>query len=91
MTMERIIRSDQYGLMWFGGIMTFKHLGLVTKQRNRATIFNWGKEDYSLTGKLGKLDQFVVGLLEYSAGHFRPQAGCDLAEIETYCNLLMEK
>ena len=43
MKMERRTLCDQYGLIWFGGIMTFKHLGLVVAARDGATRFKWGQ------------------------------------------------
>ena len=91
MTMERIILSDQYGIRWLGGISTFKYLDLVTIEDNGAGIFNWGNQVYFLAGHVRKLDEFVDGLLAFSAAHLRPQADCDLSDIETYCKLLMNK
>ena len=90
MKMDRTILHDQFSLMWFGGIMTFKHLGLVAQVRDGANIFKWSKENYSLTGSFDQLDQFVDGLQEISAEHLRPQTGCHLSVIEQYYKLLMK-
>ena len=89
--MERRILAEQRGLVWFGGIMAFKHVGLVVAGRDGATPFMWGKEQYSLTGDTGKLDKFVEGFLKFSADHLRPHIGCGLGDIEKYSHLLMEK
>ena len=92
MKMERRILHEQYGLLWFGGIMTFKHLGLVVKARDDKTPFHWGEEVYSLSGGGGtsKLNKFVEGLLKFHADHSRPPSGCGLGDIEKYCHHLME-
>ena len=52
MKMQRRILSDQYGVMWFGGIMTFKHLGLAVAPRHGETSFNWGKGELLTYWKL---------------------------------------
>ena len=78
MKMYPRILHEQYGLLWFGGIMTFEHLGLGVAARDGATPFMWGKEQYPLTGYKDKLDKFVEGCLKCSADHLRPQIGCDL-------------
>ena len=44
MKMERRILCEQYGLIWFGGIMTFKHLGLVVAARDGATRFSGARK-----------------------------------------------
>ena len=91
--MERRILAEQRGLVWFGGIMAFKHVGLVVAGRDGATPFMWGKEPYPHNGDRSKdqLDKFVEGLLKFDADHSRPQSGCGLGDIEKYSHLLMEK
>ena len=91
--MERRILAEQRGLVWFGGIMAFKHVGLVVAGRDGATLFMWGKEPYPQNGDRSKdqLDKFVEGLLKFDADHSRPQSGCGLGDIEKYSHLLMEK
>mgnify|MGYP003328565027 CR=1 FL=1 len=93
MRMERRILAEQRGLVWFGGINTFKRLGLVVKARDEKTPFHWDKEVYSLSGGGGtsKLNKFVEGLLKFDADHSRPPSGCGLGDIEKYCHHLMEK
>ena len=91
MVMQRRILSDQYGVMWFGGIMAFKHLGLAVAARHGETCFKWGKENYSLTGNYDMLGRFFEGRREFSADHLIPQRGCARGDIKNYCHLLMTK
>ena len=91
MKMQRRIISDQYGLVWFGAIMTFRHLGLAVAARPGRPLFQWGRKRYSLTGKYDKIDRFYDGLLQFSAEHPRPQIGCALGDIEEYCHRLLNK
>ena len=65
MKMERKILCDQYGLIWFCGIMTFRHLGLAVAARDGETSSKWGKENCPLTENYGKPDEFVEDFLQF--------------------------
>ena len=86
MRMERKILSEQRGLIWFGGIQTFKRLGLVGQQGQ--TKFSWGSSTHFLTEDYGVLDAFVKQFLQFELEHSRPTKNCDLEEVTTYSRKL---
>ena len=70
MMQETYILHEQHGLVRFGGIMTFKRLGMVVGYPPSKNSFKWRKLTYYRTGNDDVLDKFADELLKFSADHF---------------------
>ena len=81
MKIKRKLLHDQYGLIWFGGIMTFMHRALVVGAPAGENSVQWDPETYYIPGNDDVLDKVFAGLLQFSADHLRPQTGCCLGDI----------
>ena len=82
MKVERKILCEQYGLIWYGGIMTFTHLGLVSKMGEKT--YSWGANKYFLTNQFATLDSFVDKFMRYAVEHPSPKQGCSLNNVFDY-------
>ena len=68
---------------WFGGIQTFKRLGLVAEDKG-AEEFTWGSKTYYLTKDYEKLNSFVLNFMKFESEHVRPTANCSLEDVSIY-------
>ena len=86
MQMQRRILSEQYGLIWYGALMTFRNFGLVGTSGYGEYV--WAGKKYFLTGNYEKLDKFIDEFVQFASEHPRPRPGDSLDTVDSYVEKL---
>ena len=89
MAMQRQNLYEQYGLIPFGSIMTFRLLQLIVVKDSALPVYRWGRAKYFVTHHYKMLDRYVEEFMRFGSEHNRPGLHCPMDDIEKYVSFLM--